>query len=88
MDFLILLTVGGLNIVCFSAGVRIGARVARSREGKRETGGISFQNPLKAYRQREARRQVKAEEERVRAILSNIDTYDGTSNGQKDIPGR
>lgn len=71
------------NIACFVAGAKVVQKVSRD-----ETIEIPTIDPLKAYREHEARREAKAEQDRFDTIMQNIESYDGTSNGQKDVPGR
>lgn len=71
------------NIACFITGAKVGQKV--DRDEPIETPKI---DPLKAYREREERREAKAEQDRLDTIMQNIESYDGTSNGQKDVPGR
>jgi hypothetical protein len=47
-------------------------------------------NPFKAAKERaekdRAEKQANFEANRLDAIMQNIERYDGTSNGQKDVP--
>ena len=43
-------------------------------------------NPMKAYREHEARKESQREQDRMNTILRNIEGYDGTSTGQMDVP--
>ena len=45
-------------------------------------------SPLKAHREREAKREAEMEQNRLDTIMRNIEAYDGTSRGQEDVPGR
>ena len=83
MEILLVLTVGALCIGCFIVGAKVGQTVSRGEVIETPT-----LDPLKAYREHEARREAKAEQDRMDTILQNIESYDGTSNGQKDVPGR
>ena len=42
-------------------------------------------NPVKVYKETQERRQAEKVAARVDTILHNIDNYDGTSAGQKDV---
>lgn len=81
MEILLILTVGALNIACFFIGAKVGQTVAKGKEI--ETPSV---NPLKAIREREARKEAEAEQSKVNTILENIERYDGTAQGQKDVP--
>ena len=43
-------------------------------------------NPMKAIREREERKEADKESERLEIILQNIENYDGSPNGQRDVP--
>jgi hypothetical protein len=43
-------------------------------------------NPLEAVREHTAKKEAEYQQSKIDTILSNIDSYDGTGNGQKDIP--
>ena len=81
MDVLLLLVMGLTNIVCFVIGAKVGQTVTRGE--KIETPNL---NPMEAYRRHEARKEAEREQERLDVLLENIDRYDGTSAGQKDVP--
>ena len=69
------------NIACFVAGAKVGQKVSNGEPI--ETPTI---DPLKAWREREARQEAKAEQDRLDTIMRNIEKYDGTSNGQEEVP--
>ena len=83
MEILLVLTVGALCIGCFLVGAKVGQTVSRGEEIK--TPNV---NPIKAYREHEARREAHKEQERIETIMRNIEGYDGTGRGQEDVPGR
>ena len=84
MTILTILTVGTLCIVCFFIGAKIGQTSARGEDIKLP------QNPIDAVRERQetrqARREAAQEADKLDAILENIKNYNGTGNGQRDIP--
>jgi hypothetical protein len=82
MEILIILTVGTLNVVCFLFGAKVGQKVV-----KNEPIEIPSLNPLKAYREAQERRQADREADKLDTILQNIEAYDGTGAGQKDVNG-
>jgi len=47
---------------------------------------IKILDPLGSYREYKEKQEVKKEQEKVDVIMQNIDRYDGTPNGQKDVP--
>lgn len=83
MEALLLLVMGLTNITCFVIGAKVGQAVSKGKEI--ETPTI---NPVKAYREREAKKEAQMEQDRIDTIMRNIEGYDGTSRGQEDVPGR
>lgn len=74
------LVVGALCIVCFMVGAKVGQTVSNGEVIQTPT----F-NPLKAYREHEQRKEAEKEQERIETIMQNIEAYDGTGAGQKDV---
>lgn len=81
MIILTILTVGILNVVCFFIGAKVGQTVAKGEDIK-----LPNVNPLEAIKELSAKKEAEAEKSKVETILHNIDSYDGTANGQKDVP--
>lgn len=81
MEVLLLLVMGMTNIVCFVVGAKVGQKVVKGEEVKLPT-----LDPMKAYREHQERKEAQAEQDRIDVIMKNIDSYDGTGNGQKDVP--
>ena len=78
----IILAVGALNVACFFVGAKIGQKVSRGEPI--ETPTI---NPFKIIEHRREERHAAAEQEKIDAIMRNIECYDGTGHGQQDLPG-
>lgn len=78
---LIILTVGTLNAVCFFIGAKIGNKVSKG-----EPIEVSLPDPLSAIREHEDRKEAKREQNRFDTIMRNIENYDGTGDGQEDVP--
>lgn len=78
---LIILTLGALNIVCFFVGAKVGQTVSKGEP--LEAPKI---DPMKPIREKQEREAADREKEKLDILLSNIENYDGTANGQKDIP--
>ena len=72
---------GMTNIFCFMIGAKVGQKVVKGEEVKLPT-----LDPMKAYREHQERKEAQAEQDRIDVIMKNIDSYDGTGNGQKDVP--
>ena len=81
MEVLLVLTVGAMCIGCFLIGAKVGQKVSKGEEITLPT-----VNPLKLYREHEARKEAEMEQNRLDTIMQNIEAYDGTSSNQKDVP--
>ena len=77
------IAVGVMCISCFMVGAKVGQTVSKGEEIKMPT-----INPIEAYREHENKKNAKAEQERLDAIMRNIESYDGTADRQEDLPGR
>lgn len=80
MEILTILVVGTLNVVCFLIGAKVGQKVVKG-----EAIELPSLNPMSAYREHQDKREQERVQERVDTIRQNIDAYDGTGNGQKDV---
>lgn len=80
-DILLSLAVGALNIACFLIGAKIGQTVAKGEPIK-----LPEVNPMKAIQEQRSRKAAEAEADKIQTILENIENYDGTGAGQKDVP--
>ena len=83
MEIALVLVVGAMCITCFLVGAKVGQTVSKGESIKLPT-----VNPLEAYREHENKKNAKAEQERLDAIMRNIEAYDGTGNRQEDLPRR
>lgn len=81
MEILLTLTVGTLCIVCFFLGAKIGQTVAKGEKIEAPT-----LDPTKPIREHKKRVQIEKAQDRIDTIMQNIEQYDGTSNGQKEVP--
>lgn len=79
----IILSVGIVCCICFLIGYNIGIG-DRQRESK------PILNPIKIIETKKQEKHdfeiEKKEQEEYETILQNIDNYDGTSRGQKELP--
>ncbi len=78
---LLVAVVSTLNAVCFFIGAKV-----RQKVDKGEPIELPELNPIKVYEEHQEKRVVKEELNRNNIILSNIEHYDGTEYGQKDVP--
>ena len=81
MEALLLAVMGLTNIACFVIGAKVGQTASKG-----ETIETPTVNPMKAYREREAKKEAQMEQDKIATIMQNIENYDGTGNGQKDVP--
>lgn len=81
MEILIMLICGTLNIACFLIGAKVGQKVQRG-----ETIELPTVNPIKLIEERREKKEQEKTQEKIDTILSNIESYDGTAFGQKDVP--
>lgn len=77
---LLLVAVTASNMLCFMLGAKVGQKVVKGEEVELPT-----INPMEAYREHEAKREAQREQDKFDTILQNIDNYDGTSKGQKEV---
>ena len=72
------------NVICLIVGTKLGQKVARQEK-------IEL-NPVKVVKntitEHKVQKEKEAEDEYIKAILHNIDVYDGTSVGQVKVPTR
>jgi hypothetical protein len=80
---LLILAIGTINALCFFLGAKLGQKVVRG-----ETIESPLKSPLESLREAKDNFEYRQEQERLQTISDNIDNYDGTGIGQKDIPGR
>ena len=83
MEIVLVLAVGAMCICCFMIGAKVGQTVSKGEDIKLPT-----VNPMELYREHEQKKEAQAEQERMEAILRNIEAYDGTGAKQEDVPGR
>lgn len=83
MEIGTILALGFICLACFLAGAKIGQTVAKGEDIK-----LPSVNPVQAVRDNRSKKQVQKEQDRYSVILQNIDNYDGTGSGQRDVPGR
>lgn len=81
MEALTMAIMGAVNILCFMIGAKVGQQVAKGEEVK-----LPSVSPLEAYREHQNKKEAEMEQDRIDTILQNIESYDGTSNGQKEVP--
>ena len=83
MEVLLLLVMGAVNVACFVIGAKVGQASAKGEKVE-----LPSVNPMEAWRNRQEKNEAKKEQDKIIAILRNIESYDGTCRGQEDVPGR
>ena len=78
---LLIAVVGTLNVVCFLFGAKVGQTVAKGEKIE-----LPSVNPLEAIREHNARKAAEKEQESIDVIMRNIERYDGTPQGQEEVP--
>ena len=77
---ILVLLMGGMNLLAFL----IGARTAQKLE-KGEEIELPSINPMQTYREHIEQREANKAQEEMNIMLENINNYDGTGRGQRDI---
>ena len=79
---ILVLSIGIMNILCFFIGAKVGQKVVKGED-------IKLPNPIKTIEETKETWEFKKEQEeenkRLKIQLENIDNYNGTPLGQKDI---
>lgn len=78
---LIAAVMAAANILCFLVGARVGQQTAKGEEVR-----MPAVDPMKAIREHSAKQEADREQLKINTILQNIEAYDGTAAGQKDVP--
>ena len=78
---LTILVIGALCIVCFFVGSKLGQTVAKGKDIE-----VPSINPMQIYQKQQEKKLEQDEKNKVDIILRNIERYDGTANGQEDVP--
>lgn len=81
MEVLLLAVMAASNVLCFMVGAKVGQKVVKGE-------AVELPNPAKAVREHKKRIEAEEEQSRINTILENIDRYDGTGVGQKEVPRR
>ena len=67
-----------INLLSFYLGAKIGQKVDKGEK-------LVIPTPTKVIEEYKENKERKREQERMNTMLENIDRYDGTGLGQKDI---
>lgn len=81
MEVLLLLVMAIANIVCFMVGAKVGQAVSKGEDVKLPT-----LNPVEIYKTHKENKVAEAEQDKIDTVMQNLEAYNGTEAGQKDIP--
>lgn len=81
MEVLLLAVMAASNILCFVVGAKVGQAVSKGEKVELPT-----VNPLEVYKEQKAKTRSEREQNRRDTIVQNIDNYNGSAMGQKDVP--
>lgn len=77
---LLIMAIGVTNLLAFLIGARTAQKAHKGEEIE-----LPNINPVKAYEEHIGRIQANKEQEELNTMLENINNYDGTALGQKDV---
>lgn len=80
METLLLLTAGAINVICFVVGAKVGQKVSKD-----EAIDLPSKSPAELITERRERKEAEKEQSKIDTIFENVERYDGTSIGQKDV---
>ena len=81
-DTIIICTIFGVFLMLsFILGAKIGQKVVKGEEVK-----IELPNPIKKINEHKEMKEAERVQDELDIIAENIDNYDGTGLGQKEIP--
>ena len=67
------------NVMCFFIGARTGQKVMNKEP-------LKVSSPMEKIEEHKRKKEEKYELERQAVLFENIESYDGTGYGQKDVP--
>lgn len=76
-----IVAIGVMNVFCFMIGAKVGQSVSKG-----ETVEIPKPDPFKAVVEQRERREQQREADKYEIMMQNVDNYNGSDRGQKDIP--
>ena len=81
MEVLVLLAFGAYGVVAFLLGAKVAQKACKG-----EPIELPKVNPMEKIKEHRERKEAEKQQEWKEAVLRNIEAYDGTANGQKDVP--
>ena len=85
MDALAIAVMGIAMIASFVTGAKVGQAVKKGKDIKVE---FPTASPTELINTHLSKREQAKEQARLDVMMQNIEVYDGTSSGQRDIPRR
>lgn len=85
MDALAIAVLGMVMIASFITGAKVGQAVQKGKDISVE---FPTASPIETIKTHLSKKESAKEQARYDAIMQNIEVYDGTSVGQRDIPRR
>ena len=76
--FVIVLLLTVCNMLCLIIGVKEGIKASRGEE-------VMLPNPVRAVREHKEQKEASRKDQAMEDMSYNIDIYDGTGLGQRDI---
>ncbi len=67
-----------LNLISFYLGAKLGQKTSKGED-------LTIPTPAKAIDNFIERKEYKKQQEELNTMMDNIDRYDGSANGQKDV---
>lgn len=80
MEILLVLIISAANIASFIIGAKVGQQVSTGKPVE------PVQNPVKVVQEIAAKKEMKRKSQHDEAVLANIDAYDGSPYGQREVP--
>ena len=79
MEVLLLAVMAASNILCFLIGARVGQKVVKGEE-------VKLPDPVDAIKEHRSNKAMERKMSQFETIMQNIDSYDGTGYGQREVP--
>lgn len=80
MEALLIAIVGAVNILCFLIGAKVGQTVVKGEKVE-----LPSANHLTLFKAQKEKKEAERQQNKIDAIMRNIEAYDGTSFGQEEI---
>lgn len=77
---ILVLLMGGMNLLAFLIGARTAQKVDKGEEIQ-----LPSINPMQVYKEHREQIEANKAQEEMNIMLENINNYDGTGNRQRDI---